>query len=143
MRERHRVYASGWVRAIAEATDHDTAMRFVLTFNGRRIRIPKVATPGGQLARGVGLEAAEAIVARLAETEFQVPTELKNLVHWLSEQGKSGPEIAHIVHRSRRWVSYLLNGNMPERGTLPGDGADDLDLSAPHREVRQAGGEVG
>jgi DNA-binding NarL/FixJ family response regulator len=118
-----RRYFSGYIRMIAEATDHDTAMKVALEWGGRRVRIPERVTPLCTLARLVGPEKAAAIVAKLGGEVINVSHEKINLVHWLRERGLSRQEIAHELRMSLRTVQYMLNGNTPSLGSWP-EGAD-------------------
>jgi hypothetical protein len=108
-----RRYFSGYIRAIAEATDHDTAMKVALEWGGRRVRIPTNVTPYCALARLVGPEKAAAIVANLGGEVINIAHEKTNLVHWLRERGLSQQDIAHELKMGLRSVQHVLNGTMP------------------------------
>ena len=103
-------YASGYIRTIAEATDHDTAMTIALEWGGRRVPIPKTATPMCSLSRLVGPEKAAAIVAALGGETIGIPHEKTNLVHWLREKGLSQQAIAHELRMSLRNVQHIVSG---------------------------------
>lgn len=109
-------YRSGRVRQIAELTSHDTAMKFVMAFHGKRIFIPVELRNGLQLVEALGSEAAERIIRALAREFISVPMEKENVVLWLRDQGYSYERIAHTVWASSRNIQYFLNSNMPTLG---------------------------
>ena len=104
-------YASGWTRLIAETTDHDTAMKFVFAFGGRRFRIPLKATPKTLIARAIGLEAARKISAKFGDQRIDVSQERRNMSIWLRDQGFSQEDIAHVLRISRKVVQQYLAGD--------------------------------
>ncbi len=115
-------YSSGYIRAIAEATDHDTAMKIALEWGGRRVRIPDKVTPFCALSRLVGQDKATSIIARLGGAVLYVPHEKQNLVHWLRDKGLSQADIAHELKMALRSVQNALNGT--GKSHHDGEGAD-------------------
>lgn len=113
MPQTNRVYASGWTRMIAEATDHDTAMRFVLAFGGRRHRFAVAPKEDSRIAQAIGFEAARKLSARFGDERIEVPLERANLIFWLRDQDKSEEDISHALRISRRTVQHRLNGTVP------------------------------
>lgn len=110
---------------IAEATDHDTAMKFVLAFGGRRYRFAVSPKADSKIARAIGLDAAEKLCARFGDERIEVPLETTNLIFWLRDRGKSVEDISNRLRVSRRMVQYHLNDNVPRlinktRGEITG-----------------------
>jgi hypothetical protein len=104
-------YRSGIVRLIAEATDHETAMRLVSAYSGRRLCIPAMPVSGSKLELVIGSAAAGKLSKILGRERLYIPHEKGNMIIWLNDQGKSVAEISHRLGISRRRVQQILNGH--------------------------------
>lgn len=100
---------------IADAAGEETALLMALELGGRRIRIPQKSA-GSDLAEVIGIEAADKLVAEMADERIEIPQVKKILAVWLArERGWSQEHIANRLKSSRRAVQYWLSGNTPER----------------------------
>jgi hypothetical protein len=100
---------------IADAAGIDAAIELALRHGGSRLRIPQRAE-GSQLEKIVGLDAARAIVAEMADDRIEIPAARRALAVWLREnRGWSQERIAKELHASRRSVQNWLSEKEPDR----------------------------
>ncbi|ANK79408.1 MAG: hypothetical protein TEF_00345 [Rhizobiales bacterium NRL2] len=86
---------------VADAAGVEAALELALARGGTRLRVPQRAE-GSDLADIVGIEAARAVVAELADERLEIPLAKKSIYRWLRSKGWSQERAGHAVRISRR-----------------------------------------
>ena len=117
------------LQEVAEVAGPTAALQLVRARGGERVMIPKVARPGHWLTAAVGLEAANAIVARLGGETLVLPADptrgLKGAQRAAAEaiaRGLSSNEAARVSGLTRR----AIEKRRQRQRALDGEGQHDM-----------------
>lgn len=101
------------LKVIEEAAGIEAAMNLSMARGGSRFTIPQKAN-GSELAKIVGVDAAQKIVKDLANQRLEIPLAKKILALWMLDQpGWSQEKVAVRLKVTRRTVQRWASGTMP------------------------------